>query len=400
MSAWRRSLVIAVAGVVSAAAIGAVARSVEWSRRGGDAPPRLESPPPALFTAEGGPVAPGEPPGGLSGTAPGDCSGCHAEIAAEWASSAHARSWTDPIFQAEYQLTRQAFCRHCHAPLALEATPLVGPAAGGRSAPGAAPGLVESAGARGIDCAVCHVRDGRVLGAHGRGGDEHAVRRDARMATTALCAGCHQFDFPRPAPGEQVRYHPGRPLQNTVAEWSQSRYADRPCQDCHMAVTGDPGRPHRSHAFRIFEDPALLTRAVQVTARARRHGGAVRVSVEIAPGEIGHAFPTGDMFRRAVLTVRAGAARESAVLMRRFAHTITDDASGHLLGQVDDTRIPPPGSGPSPRLELELADTRATEVAWSLRLFRLAPDDALDRGLDDAALGQRIASGRVAIAAP
>ena len=388
MIARPRPVVIAAAGVAVAAAIGACAPTREADRVAGERPHR-EPPSAALFTAEGGPVTPGEPPGGLSGTSPGDCSGCHAEIAAEWASSAHARSWTDPIFQAEYRLTGQAFCRHCHAPLALDA-----------AGPGAASELAGAAGARGIDCAVCHVRDGHVLGAHGRGGDDHAVRTDARLATTALCAGCHQFDFPRPAPGERARYHPGRPLQNTVAEWSQSRYADRPCQGCHMAITGDPARPHRSHAFGIFDDPALLARAVRVTAHARRRAGGVRVTVEIAPGEIGHAFPTGDLFRRAVLTVRAGTARRSELLMRRFAQTITDDGSGHLLGQVDDARIPPPGAGPPARLELDLPDARATDVAWSLMLFRMAPDDARDRGLDGAAIGQRIGSGRIAIAAP
>ncbi len=355
--------------------------------RGGDAaPPAAAVQQSTLFTAEGGPVVPGEPPSGMSGTAPSDCAGCHAEIAAEWASSAHARSWTDPIFQAEYRLTGQAFCRHCHAPLALEAELDAVPAAPS-----------ESPAVRGIDCAVCHVRAGHVLGPHGRGGDEHAARREVRLATTAFCASCHQFDFPVAGPGERVRYHPGRPLQDTVAEWSQSRYADRPCQRCHMPVTGDAGKQHANHAFHTLDDPEMMARAVRVTADARRRGGAVRVTVVIAPGELGHAFPTGDMFRQAVLTVRTGAARRHAVLMRYFAQTITDDGTGHLLGQVDDTRIPPPGTGPPPRLELELDDPRATEVSWSLELFRLAPDDAQDRGLSETACGVRVQSGRSAV---
>jgi hypothetical protein len=100
-----------------------------------------------------------------------------------------------------------------------------------------------------------------------------------------------------------------------------------------------------------------------------------------------------------VLTVRTGAASRHAVLMRYFAQTITDDGTGHLLGQVDDTRIPPPGTGPPPRLELELDDPRATEVSWSLELFRLAPDDAQDRGLSEAGYGVRVQSGRSAVQA-
>lgn len=331
-----------------------------------------------LFTAEGGPIALGEVPRGLSSTAPSECAGCHAEIAAEWAGSAHAQSWTDPIFQAEYRLTRSAFCRNCHAPLA-----------GAESSP-------ELAG-RGIDCAVCHVRDGRVLGTHGRGGADHAARRDARLATTAFCGSCHQFDFPAKSPGEPVRFHPGQPVQNTVVEWSQSRFADRPCQACHMP-RGGSGTAHASHAFRVLDDPALMARAVRVTAKARRHGAAIRATIEIAPDQIGHAFPTGDMFRRAVLTVRAGSARRREVLMRTFAMTITGDGRGHLLGQVDDTRVPPDASR-APRFELVLEDPRATEVTWSLDLFRLAPDDARARGIGVDAIRSHVQSGSVAVQA-
>jgi hypothetical protein len=389
---YRPALALAVAtGAIAAGAVGAselVGASVPSSDRTDDASPSPPTPPAALFTAHGGPVNPGAPPRGLSGTAPSDCATCHAEITAEWASSAHAQSWTDPIFQAEYRLSHQAFCRRCHAPLLPDA-PATAPAT---NAP-------ESPAARGIDCAVCHVRDGHVLGTHGRGAADHSSLLDARLATAAFCGGCHQFDFPAAEPGKRPLYHPGRPLQNTLAEWAQSSYADRPCQHCHMPLAGPPGRPHRSHAFRTLDDPDVLGRAVRVTARAERRGGTIRATFELAPGELGHAFPTGDMFRRAVLTVSAGAAQKREVLRRYFAQTLTADARGHLLGQVDDTRIPPPGTGaPPPRFDLELADPRATEVTWSLTLFRLDPDDARRRGLDDDARGIPVASGRIAIA--
>ena len=167
-----------------------------------------------------------------------------------------------------------------------------------------------------------------------------------------------------------------------------------------MPLAGPPGVQHRSHAFRTLEDPELVARAVRVSAAAERRGGTVRVTVELAPGEIGHAFPTGDMFRRAVLTVSSGAAHKREVLRRYFAPTITADARGHLLGEVDDTRIPPPGAGAAPRFLFELDDPRATEVSWSLVLFRLDPAEARARGLDEAALGIPVRSGRIAIPPP
>lgn len=349
---------------------------------------------PDLFTVDGGPISPGAAPRGLSGIAASDCATCHAEIAAEWATSAHAQSWLDPVFQAEYRLTRSAACRHCHAPLAAAAPERL---TDERDALRSQPSARVDTGASGIDCAVCHVRDGHVLGVQGRGATDHTARRDARLATTAFCGACHQFDFPALEPGAPARYHPGRPQQNTIAEWAQSRFADRPCQTCHMPRTGLPGRRHASHAFRTLDDPQQLARAVRVAVSARRRGTTVQVTAVIAPGEIGHAFPTGDVFRQAVLTVRAGAAGRRAVLMRYFAQTLTDDASGHLLGQVDDTRVPPPGAGPPQRFELAVEAPAAAEVTWTLDLFRLAPDDACARGLDSAAQGLRIASGTASI---
>jgi hypothetical protein len=389
---YRATLAIATAGGIIAA--GAVAaRSLGGDDRHDQPPPSpTAGQPSALFTDHGGPVTPGDPPRGLSGIAPNDCATCHAEIAAEWASSMHARSWTDPIFQAEYRMNPATFCRRCHAPLLPDAP----------HSDSAAPAVVSagSPAARGIDCAVCHVRDGHVLGVHGGGSDEHAARRDARLATSAFCGGCHQFDFPPVTPGLRRQYHPGRPLQNTLAEWTRSSYADRPCQTCHMPLAGAPGRQHRSHAFRTLDDPDLMARAVRVTAGAERHGRTVRMMVELAPGEIGHAFPTGDIFRRAVLTVSTGAARAREVLRRHFALTITADASGHLLGQVDDTRVPPPGAGSPPRFTFELDDPRATEVTWSLVLFRLDPEEARRRGLGEAAAGIPVRSGRIPVAPP
>jgi hypothetical protein len=255
---------------------------------------------------------------------------------------------------------------------------------------------------RGVDCAVCHVREGRVLGPRGHGQADHASRRETQLATSAFCGGCHQFNFPAAAPGRTLRHHPEQALQNTLVEWKQSRYADRPCQHCHMppiapATPGTPSaKPHRSHAFRIFDDPALLSKAVRVKVAApQRRGALVRVTVSLAPGEIGHAFPTGDMFRRGVLTVHAGAASQRQLLHRTFGPTLTADGRGHLLGQVEDTRVPP--RGPPLRFRFELADPSATHVTWTLELYRLDPDDATRRGLSAASIKALVQSGRVRI---
>lgn len=52
-------------------------------------------------------------------------------------------------------------------------------------------------------------------------------------------------------------------------------------------------RPHRSYGFAATRDPDFLRQA----ARAVRDGATTLV-LPLAPGAVGHAFPTGDLFRR------------------------------------------------------------------------------------------------------
>jgi hypothetical protein len=360
---------------------------------------------PALFPAAGGPVETGAVPRGLTSMQPADCATCHVEIAAEWAGSAHARSWTDAVFQAEYQLSAAPFCRGCHAPLiATAAWANVSQAVRAGRAPTATSPPPDrelyALAQRGVDCAVCHVREGRVLGPRGHGEADHASRRDSQLATSAFCGGCHQFNFPAPAAGGKLRYHPELAQQNTLVEWKQSRHADRSCQRCHMPVVQPAAagvKPHRSHAFRVFDDPALLARAVKVTATARRRGASIAVTVTLSPGEIGHAFPTGDMFRRAVLTVSSGEVTRQQVLRRIFGPTLTADERGHLLGEIEDTRVPP-GRPARLRFDLPVAPTgEVNAIEWTLDLYRLDPEDAARRGLPTSTIKALVQSGRISI---
>jgi Cytochrome c554 and c-prime len=340
-----------------------------------------------------------------------DCAPCHAQIAAEWERSAHARSWTDPIFQAEYQLAPEPFCRRCHAPLAPDPAGELRAESSAESVEPVEPREVAALAARGIDCAVCHVRGGRLLSVHGRGGAEHPIAADTRLAAGAFCGPCHQFDFPAPEPGQQPRYHPGRPLQNTLHEWRESRHSDQPCQYCHMRrVAGDPldasvSRPHRDHSFAISTDRDLLAGAVAVSAHARWRGDQLDVTMTISPRTIGHAFPTGDMFREAVLIVRLGDQQRTERLRRDFALTITADARGHLLGEVEDTRVQARAGSPWRRRMTFLAPAAsapprpsataapAPVIEWSLELFRLPLADARERALPEELVRTPVCSG-------
>ncbi|MSP60435.1 MAG: hypothetical protein EXR72_08845 [Myxococcales bacterium] len=296
-------------------------------------------------------------------TSSASCVGCHQEIAAEWRSSLHRRAWIDPVFQQAYRVEPMAFCRGCHAP---------------ESDPAAPP--TSTARHEGVGCTTCHVQADHVVGARPASADAlHPVLADPRLATPAACASCHQFDFPAEAHQRVVES-----MQDTVAEHARSSAAATPCQKCHMPEVATAAGRHRSHAFAVISDPTMIRRAVHVTALRI---DASRIAVTLTPAEVGHAFPTGDMFRR--LEVRAELLRglgtvaapdrrraPSVELARSFRDLPRDPNGGDLTPervQAKDTRVPPPGTGPAPTVVLTLpVPAPETAVRWRVVYQRMS----------------------------
>jgi len=175
------------------------------------------------------------------------------------------------------------FCRSCHAP---EAVPFDEP-----------PGEV---GDMGVGCVTCHVTDGQVLaaplpkGAAPRAAAPHAIVRDDRFATADACAGCHEFRFPTAHGDDAAGF-----MQTTIREHAASNASGTSCAACHMPKRSD-GR--RSHTFLGSRDRGFVRSAVRVTARRI---GPSKVQIRLEPRVSGHAFPTGDLFRRIELTAEA-----------------------------------------------------------------------------------------------
>jgi hypothetical protein len=188
------------------------------------------------------------------------CEGCHLEIANEWRASLHRESHSDPSYQRAFAVEPLAFCTGCHAP---EADP---------NDPGP-----SRAHAIGVGCVSCHsIRD------------DHP-RAASQVPKDEGCARCHEFSFP----GTQER------MQLTVTEHRASSWAAVRCASCHMPQVGASEHRHASHRFPASRDAAMIKSAVRVTVA--RDGAKVRFSFE--RGQAGHAFPTGDLFRRLRLVV-------------------------------------------------------------------------------------------------
>ena len=272
----------------------------------------------------------------------------------------HAQADVDPVYRRALAIEPLAFCRGCHAP---EASPLTD-----------APAHLSQIG---VSCVTCHVTgagtDGAVLAgaapdpAFARPGvAPHPVRRDEKFTTPAACATCHEFNFP----DSKLRRTPER-MQSTVSEHAASPASQVACARCHMPAADGPSGRHKSHVFAASRDPAMLRAAV--TARAERTAP-TRISITLTPAGVGHAFPTGDLFRRLVVSAEAVGddwavvGEGSRPLNRRFR--LTQLAPGYL-GRVlvGDDRV---GVGPTSVVELDLGDAaRGRTLAWRVEYQRV-----------------------------
>lgn len=242
------------------------------------------------------------------------CTPCHAAIAAEHEASSHARSTGSPVFQALLPRAGEAWgedaarrCVGCHAPARQpdgEAEPHVG-------------------------CAHCHAaignageRDGRLLvdldkalAGPGRGGPApHAVRGGGFLASSALCATCHEVTGPALF------------VEGTGAEHGAYAAAGgEDCKACHapvvdgrarhgfVALSPGWGLEATARAARAAEAEALLARGLSLGASL--DGSTLSISVSNVGA--GHAVPTGvAFFRRVWVRVRVVDADGAVVFAR------------------------------------------------------------------------------------
>ena len=271
------------------------------------------------------------------------CVGCHMDVHVDWGQSRHAKAWTNAIFQREYRDRPLDWCVHCHAPLAEQ---LAEVKRGGGA-------LADE----GVNCAVCHIRGGRVLARRKGPASPHDTDVRADYGGPAFCAGCHQFNFPVIAP-DPTGKGPGRvtgytehPMQDTVAQHARGPHAKKECLGCHHAgATG--------HLFPGGHDGDMLSHAIRMDA-CRDSKGLV---VSLANTGAGHNVPTGDLHRHLVLRAwRAGAPEElqEVTLGRRF-----EPAPEGGKRTTADTTIPP---GQTRRVKMAIAPA-PEPISLELRL--------------------------------
>jgi len=300
------------------------------------------------------------------------CEGCHADIAREWLGSRHRQAATNLEFAAAYRDEPDPFCWGCHAPEA----PLLAVAS-------------DALAQAGVACVTCHVdARGATHGAAGEGrfGAPHAVQRDEAFRSIADCGACHEFAFPDP------RREHREMMQTTLSEHARSPFAAQSCADCHMPRRG--ADQHRSHAFASTRDPRALRGAVQVVAE--RDGNIARFRVR--PNRVGHAFPTGDLFRRlrvAAEVVVAGKVvrREQRFLARHFVHRPGRGGSLHRVLRYDDRPGASAENAGVAELELDLSHFASEQpIRWQVSYERV--QHLQGDGEDDARVAESVSLAR------
>ncbi len=271
------------------------------------------------------------------------CVACHPREAAEWLGSLHQRANIEPAYRRAFAIEPMPFCRSCHAP---EADPFEAP--------------THDVSALGVGCVTCHVTGDTILSTTDDAphAAPHAVLRDVRFERSEACGGCHQFRFPNRHGDEPWDF-----MQTTVREHAASKHAETSCAECHMPLNDDGSRSHRFESSRDF---SKLRRALEV--RATRASGA-RVTIELRLRNVGHAFPTGDLFRRVEVLVEAYGddnavvASDRRYLARHFELT----PRGRALAR--DDRITDDGS----TIEFDLGEvSRPFPIAYRVAYQRVA----------------------------
>jgi len=213
-------------------------------------------------------------PGKLSSN---HCKTCHKEIFANWKKSMHSRSWKDPLFVEAFKIEPRTWCVNCHAPLLIQKKEF-------ESKKSNYPGEQTTGNLldEGINCASCHVRDGKVLGGKNSFSPAHEVVRSDYLLSSDFCSDCHQFNFPR-FKNKEIHYSK-EPMQNTYTEWKRSG-SERSCQNCHYdnhIVIGPHDKDWMRKLFFGFD--------YEITK-----GSLLSVSFNVEDIRA-HNMPTGDLF--------------------------------------------------------------------------------------------------------
>jgi hypothetical protein len=238
----------------------------------------------------------------------------------------HAQAWTDPYFQVDYVFDGSLqICLNCHIPLETQQENLV---LGFRDRERFKPILVPNPDfdaelqQEGVTCAVCHLRDGVIVGPYGDPAAPHPSRRDPDL-TSGLkpCRRCHVVS------GERWDTFYRIPPCGTVAEIvTGGTGKEIDCIGCHMPpatrVKSADGmaRPGRLHLWRGGHHLETVRQALKVDLiMTPKEGNRSRALVTLTNTGADHYLPTGTPDRHLTVEFRL---REKGETVKEKVHVL------------------------------------------------------------------------------
>ncbi|MDX1959690.1 MAG: cytochrome c3 family protein [Leptospiraceae bacterium] len=198
-----------------------------------------------------------------------ECKSCHKEIYLDWNRSRHRSSWTNTVFQEGYRNETQSICKNCHSP-------------------------IQELSKEGINCAVCHIRENKIITANNlKANSHHEFIYSSQISKSEFCASCHEFNFHYIEQG-QTEFS-NEPMQRTYSEWKEfvdDTKSNETCQSCHMK--------NKSHDFAGAHDSNQLTNSIQIQVNYKDGN----YLFQIQSLGVGHELPTGDLFRNITLEIK------------------------------------------------------------------------------------------------
>ncbi|MBF0135842.1 MAG: cytochrome c family protein [Magnetococcus sp. DMHC-1] len=247
-------------------------------------------------------------PKGLESLRAEHCGTCHEEIYREWSGSMHAKAWTDEYFQADRAFEKNPpVCVNCHIPLKNQKEYVeVGFRDRDKLDPILEPNPDFDSRLRdeGVTCAVCHVRNGEVIGPYATDQAPHPVKVDPDfLSGMNPCQMCHMVSGDR-----WDMFYRLSPC-GTVEE---IRLGERKpdCVGCHLPnvtramATNGPLRQGGRHLFQGGHHPPQVARALKVDHRREEVDGRSQFVFTLTNVGTDHFLPTGTPDRHLTLEFR------------------------------------------------------------------------------------------------
>lgn len=282
-------------------------------------------------------------PEGLSSVSAKECGDCHVEIYREWSESMHAMAWTDPYYQVDYVYDGSLqICLNCHIPLVNQQANLVlGFKDKEKFKPVLKPNPDYDIQLRdeGVTCAVCHIRDGKIVGPFETDNAPHPVIVDPEMTSGAkYCEMCHVVTGKRWDTFYKI------PPCGTVAEIKEGGQKID-CIGCHMPevvrpmAEGMDAVKVRKHLFWGGHHPEMVKGSLKVEYEKKVNKDKIKYIFSLTNIGAGHYLPTGTPDRHLTLELnlidnKGKIIKEKIYTMKRYI------LWRPFIIDIKDTRLP------------------------------------------------------------